>query len=176
MRIDPAIEKPTRDLLGHAVRGEFDKLTDVIEEIGEGRFLECVSLCVQVSGYIVIDVCGHKWPTDADLREIAQLMADVDMDFDLAKADVYAHLSRVVLGFEPLIELFPEKEKVAAIPVLTTTTLLVSYRTDWKHWWEYLDAIERALEEAAPVSEAAVPAILLLSRRTRALKSRSANG
>jgi hypothetical protein len=87
-----------------------------------------------------------------------------------------SRVNKPPLGFEPLIELFPEKEKVAAIPILTTTTLLVSYRTNGKHWWEYLDVIERALEDAAPLSEAAFPAALLLSRRSRALKSRSANG
>jgi hypothetical protein len=41
-------------------------------------------------------------------------------------------------------------------------------------WWEYLDVTERALEEAAPLSEAAFSAALLLSRRNRALKARGA--
>jgi hypothetical protein len=171
--IDTKVEEPLRQLLGHAIRGEFDEMIARVDSIGERRFLECLSLCLRISGYIAIDICGYKWPTNADVREIAQLVADVDMDFDLAEADVCAYLSRATLGFEPLIEVFPEKEKAVTVPFLVAATLLVSYRTDGKHWWEYLDVIERALEEAAAVSEAAVPAVLLLSRRTHALKSRA---
>jgi hypothetical protein len=95
------------------------------------------------------------------------------LGFELLEPDVYAFLARAALGFEPLLEVFPDKEKAASVPFQATAALLVAYRTDGKHWWEYMDVIERALEEAAPLSEAAFPAALLLSCRTRALKSRS---
>jgi hypothetical protein len=41
--------------------------------------------------------------------------------------------------------------------------------------WQYLDAIEVAIETAAPLPEDVVPALLLLSRRNRALKERDAS-
>jgi hypothetical protein len=171
--IDPKVEEPTRRLLGHAVRGELDELSGLMSELGPERLLDCLGLCLSLSGYIAIDVCGHKWPPDADLRRLAQLMADIDLDFNLEEPDVYDYLSRLVLGFEPLSDVFPvNKGKGVMVPILTTAALLVSYRTDARHWWEYLDVIERALEEAAPLSEAAFPAALLLSRRNRALKAR----
>jgi hypothetical protein len=54
MRIDPKLEKPTRDLLGHAIRSEWDEFAGVIEDIGEVRFLECLGLCLRIAGYIAI--------------------------------------------------------------------------------------------------------------------------
>lgn len=174
MRIDPKIEKPTRALLGHAIRGEWDEFTGVIEDAGEERFLECLSLCLRIAGYIAIDVCGGTWPSDADLRELGQRMAAVDLDLGLTEADVYNYLARSALGFEPLADVFPDKEQVGGVPVFATAALLVSYRRHGTDWWDYLEQIERALEEAAALSEDAFPAALLLSRRNYALKSREA--
>ena len=74
-----------------------------------------------------------------------------------------------MLGFEPLIEVFHDREKLATVPVFTTAALLVSYRRHDTDWWDYLDQNENALEAAARLSEDVVPALLLLSRRKRAL-------
>jgi hypothetical protein len=38
MRIDPDIEKPTRDLLSHAIRGELEEMATLVETIGEERY------------------------------------------------------------------------------------------------------------------------------------------
>jgi hypothetical protein len=48
--------------------------------------------------------------------------------------------------------------------------MLVAYRRERPHWWNYLGVIEKALEDVAPLTEDAVPALILLARRTRALK------
>jgi hypothetical protein len=48
--------------------------------------------------------------------------------------------------------------------------MLVAYRRNRPHWWEYLEVIEKAPEDVAPLTEEAVPALILLARRTRALK------
>jgi hypothetical protein len=34
MGIDPKVEEPTRDLLGHAIRGEWEQFANVAEDIG----------------------------------------------------------------------------------------------------------------------------------------------
>jgi hypothetical protein len=169
--IDPRVEEPLRKLLGHAIRGEFGEMITRADSLGEQRFLNCLAFCLRVAGYIVIDVSGYKWPTDTDVREIAQRMAMMDSDYELPEEGAYEFLARAALGFEPLTDVFPDKEKAASVPLLTTASLLVAYRPEGKHWWEYLDVIEGALEEAAPLSEAAFPAALLLSRRSRALKA-----
>jgi hypothetical protein len=173
MGIKPEVEKSTRDLLGHTIRGEWDDLVNVIGTIGEERYAQCLSLCLQVSGYITIDVVGHEWPASSKLREIAHLIAEMeDMEYDLVESDVYDLLARCALGFEPVSEVFTDKGKVGHVTISTAASLLVAYRPDGIHWWEYLDLIEQALETAAPLDEALVPALLLLTRRQRALKAR----
>ena len=169
MSIEPRVEEPTRDLLGHAIRGEREGFANVAEDIGDQRLAECLSLCGRISGYIAIDISGHTWPSVADVREIARRMAAADHAFDLTEDDAHAYLARAVLGFEPLIEVFPDRTKLASVPIFTTAALLVSYRRHGTDWWDYLDQIEKALETAAPLPDDVVPALLLLSRRKRAL-------
>ena len=172
MQIDPKVEEAARDLLGYAIRGEFEQFAGVIETVGEQRFLEADSLCLRIAGYAAIDASGHEWPTDAQLRHLAQRLAGLeDKAYQLSESDAYGYLARVVLGFEPLLDVFPDQAKAASIPFFATAALLVACRPESRHWWEYLDVIEQALEAAAPLPETIVPAVLLLSRRSRALKS-----
>jgi hypothetical protein len=172
MRIDPAIERPARKLLGYAIRGEGDRGAALIEEIGDERFAGCLGLCLQVAGYIAIDVCAWHWPADSDLRELARRMAAVELGFTVAESDVYAFLARCALGFEPLAEVFADEGKAGSVPVLGTAALLVSYRAQGSDWWVYLEQIEEALESAEPLAETVVPALLLLARRRRDLAAR----
>jgi hypothetical protein len=37
MQIDPKVEEPTRDLLGHVIRGEYREFASLMESIGEER-------------------------------------------------------------------------------------------------------------------------------------------
>jgi hypothetical protein len=53
--------------------------------------------------------------------------------------------------------------------------MLVGYRRECPHWSDYLDVIEKALEDVVPLAEAAVPAMIFLARRARALKETRAN-
>jgi hypothetical protein len=172
MQIDPKVEEAARDLLGHAIRGEFAEFAAVIEAIGAPRFLEADSLCLRVAGYAAIDACGHQWPTDTELHGLARRMAGLeDKGYELAEADAYGYLTWVVLGFRPLLDVFPDQAKAATVPFFATAALLVACRPGDRHWWEYLDLIEQALETAAPLPETIVPAVLLLSRRSRALSA-----
>lgn len=173
MRIDPKVEKPARALLGHAIRAEWDEYANVIEEIGEERFLECLSLCLRIAGYIAIDICGHRWPSDADLRDIAGRMSTVDLDLGLTEPAVYEYLARCALGFEPLAVVFPDRQQTASVPVFATAALLVSYRRHGTDWWDYLEQIENALETASSLPETVLPAALLLSRKNRALRKQT---
>jgi hypothetical protein len=56
------------------------------------------------------------------------------------------------------------------VPFFATAAMPVAYRRNRPHWWEYLEVIEKALEDVAPLTEEAVPALILLARRNRALK------
>jgi hypothetical protein len=171
MPIDPKAEKPARALLGHAIRGDWNAYATCVEQAGEERFLEALSLCLRVAGYVAIDVSDHQWPSDADLREIAGYAAAAELGLGLTETAVRDYLAHCALGFEPLAHVFPDKEQAATIPVFATAALLVTYRRPGTNWWDYLDQVERALEEAAMLSRNAFPAALLLSRRSHALKN-----
>lgn len=72
MRYPDKVEEPTRDLLGHAIRGEWQDFANVAEDIGDQRLLECLSLRLRIADYIAINISGHTWPTRVDVREIAR--------------------------------------------------------------------------------------------------------
>jgi hypothetical protein len=48
-----------------------------------------------------VDVNG-RWPTDAEMHEIARVLVEHETKLPLDQADVYDYLSGAVLGFRPL--------------------------------------------------------------------------
>jgi hypothetical protein len=178
MPIDPHADQPARVLLAHAIRGEWDAYARAVQNAGEEHFLEALSLCLRVSGYIAIDARGHQWPADADLREIARdtAAAAAELGLGLTVVAVYEYLAHCALGFQALAHVFPDPEQAASVPVLATAALLVTYRSQDTDWPDYLDRIEHALEEAAALSQAAFPAAMLLSRRSHALMRHADQG
>src|ERR1700733_705313 len=91
---------------------------NVAEYIGEQRLLECLSLCLRVAGYIAIEISGHAWPTEADVRDIADRGPAPAPGFALP--DAPASLARAALGFEPLAEVFPDRQKLVSATIFTT--------------------------------------------------------
>jgi hypothetical protein len=169
-RIDPDIEKATRDLLAHAIRGELEEMGGTVYAIGDRRYLECISLCIAIVGYIVVDA-SERWPTDADLREVARHAADSTTKFDLDASMIFDFLSRVVFGSEKLDQVFPDIAASTTLPVLATARILVSFRPQRlrdKEWWDYLDVIEGASEAASGLDPAVLPALLFRVRSSAA--------
>jgi hypothetical protein len=165
MPIDPKIEQPTRTMLGHAIRHELEELASAIQAAGNDTLLESIPLCLFASAYIAIDVC-ERWPTDADLREIAKSAAESETGLDITEQEIYEYLSRVALGAERLDDVF-SVEGVATIPLFATANLLLTFRPKEKHWWEYLDQIWDAAEKADHTSLSVLPALMLRSRKER---------
>jgi hypothetical protein len=166
MRIDPSTEKPTRDLLNLAIRGELDAVRQRVYAIGDDRYLECIALCIAIVGYVAVDVT-ERWPTDADLREIARHASETTEDFELDTSAVFDFLSRVVFGSEKLDRVFPDLAVSTTLPVLATASILASFRPQTmrdKHWWEYLDVIEGASEQATALDPAVLPALMFRVR------------
>ena len=164
MRIDPNIEKPTRTLLGHAIRGELQELAPQIQAVGDAMYRESLALCLAVAAYIAIDVTG-RWPTDADIREIATRTAQATAKFELGDSDIYAdYLSRAALGNERIDDVFSSLPAAGALPLLITARLLVSFRPQDTDWWEYLDQIATAFEAADTIDLSVLPALILRSQ------------
>jgi hypothetical protein len=171
LMIDTRVEEVTRDLLGHAIKGELDEFAAVAEAIGEQPFQEAGRLCLRVSGYIVIDVCGQEWPACADVRRLAAITASEDTKFSLEEKDVYEYLAYVSLGVHPILEMIHDEKKAATLPFFVTAILLDTYRPEGKEWREYLDVIEKALNDAAPLAPETIPAVVLLAHKSRALRA-----
>jgi hypothetical protein len=167
MGIDPKIEKPTRTMLGHAIRGELEELASQIHAVGDDVYRQALALCLATAAYIAVDVSG-RWPTDADIREVARSAMEPTTDFQLSEADVYDYLSRSALGTERLDDVFSSLATAGSLPLLIAARLLVSFRPRGKDWWEYLDQVEAALETADAIDLSVLPALTLRARRPSA--------
>ena len=170
MQIDPKIEKPTRTMLGHVIRGELDDLETFIYAVGEETYRGALALCVLASGYIASDI-SERWPVDADLREIARRTAARTKHFELPESQVYEYLSRATFAGERLDEVFASAEDASAVPLMTTGTMLVAFCPRDKEWWEYLDTIWTATETALAMDLSVLPALMYRARRPPVLES-----
>jgi hypothetical protein len=166
MGIDPKTEQQARKLLGHAIRHELDDLAALARAEGPEALLGSLPLCLLASAYIAIDVSG-RWPTDADLREIAKNAAESVTQLDITEQEIYAYLSRVALGPEKLDDVF-SVEGLAMIPLFATANLLLTFCPREKEWWEYLDQIWAASEAAERTSPAVLPAVILRAHKNSA--------
>jgi hypothetical protein len=171
MGIDPKTEQQTRKLLGHAIRHELDDLAVLARSQGPEALLGSIPLCLLSSAYIAIDV-SDRWPTDADLREIAKNAAESVTRLDITEQEIYAYLSRVALGPEKLDDVF-SVEGLATIPLFATANLLLTFCPREKEWWQYLDQIWAATEAAERTSPAVLPAVILRAHKNPARQASS---
>jgi hypothetical protein len=171
--IDPKVEELTRDMLGHAIRGEFQELATLVQAVGDEKYRRILALSLTVAGYIAVDVSG-RWPTDADVRQIALNAARQETRMELDESEFYDYLSGTALGFQPLEDSLGGPEAAAMLPVLLTGSLLFTFKPQAQKWWEYLDQIWSAYEVADGLDESVIPAVQMRARRTEALKANEA--
>ena len=124
--IDPKVEEPTRDMLGHAIRGELQDLSALMRSVGGERYRQVLGLCLTAAAYVAVDVSG-RWPTDADVREIARVVAQHETEVQLDQAAVYDFLSGAALGFKPLPEALGGDAAAATLPVLITGSMVFTF-------------------------------------------------
>jgi hypothetical protein len=151
-------------MIGHVIRQEYDDLENEIRRIGNDALLSAMELCIVVAGYIAIDSVS-RWPSDPELRGIAQHTAASARGFELSKDDVYGFLARVALGGQSMPEVIPSAETGILLPLQVTSTLLLAFLPRGKHWWEYLDVIENALDVAEQADLSLLPALQLRAIR-----------
>jgi hypothetical protein len=163
MGIDRKVEQVTRTMLGHAIRHELDDLAAVMRSVENETFVGSIPLCLIASAYIAIDVC-ERWPTDADVREIAKNAAESVTRLDISEQEIYEYLTRVALGSEKLDDVF-SAEGIATVPLYATADLLLTFCPREKDWWEYLDQIWDAADAADRTSLSVLPALMLRARK-----------
>jgi hypothetical protein len=111
--------------------------------------------------------CAPKWPIEDNLRRLAEetTTSNNARAFGLKAEDSYAYVKRVALRGEPLNAVLSPIEDAATLSFAITGHLLVSFSTDDRHWWEYLNRIEEATEAALAADLDLLPALMLRSRR-----------
>jgi hypothetical protein len=163
MGLDRQAEQVTRTMLGHATRGEPEDLAAALRSVEKEPFQGSLPLYLFTSAYIAIDVAG-RWPTDADLHQIANAASDAATELDISEEEIYEYLSRVALGSENLDDVFAD-EGLVTVPLYSTANLLLTFCPKPKYWWEYLDQIWDAAETAEHTSLSVLPALMLRAHR-----------
>lgn len=164
MQIDPSVERPTRDMVEHAIRGKLEEIVPLLEAFDDAQRRYFLELCVALAGYVAIDAAGMRWPRDEALAEIADLLAKAKLDVNLDRDDVYAYLARVVFGFEPLEQVFSELGKAMLWPIVITANLLFVFCPKNETVWQYMNKIEQAMESAASLERDVYPAVIYRAR------------
>lgn len=162
MPINPRVEEPLRDILGHTIRGDLDSAGRLSEEAGDDLYREILGLSVIVTGYIAVDA-PERYPNDADLRAMAKSAAESKANLPVTADEIHTYLSRVVFGGEKASDVFRDREKVSTIPLFTLAGLLLRFTPKSMLWPGYLDLIEDGLEQADKVQPTARPAVVYLS-------------
>lgn len=166
MAVDPKIEAATRKLLGHAIRGEMDHFYELIADIGPEVYEGVGELVILAAGYIATDISG-RWPSRADIAALAEHGA-TPRHSQVTETEIREHLTRVVFGGEPVLEVFAGDERAPLVPVFVAADLLLSFSGNYGDQWEYLDAIWNALDAAENVDGTVVPAVIYLAGKQRA--------
>jgi hypothetical protein len=174
-RLDPEVERIFREALGHAARAEMAELAKVQNDASVAQLAACLSLCGLVTAYVAIDVFDRNWPDSAALARIAKHTAtsgELVKRTGLTMEDAYEYISRAALRGEALDKVFPDPDKLVTVPFLVASSILPGYRPQGKHWWEWLDAIEDALEKAWTTDLGVLPALMVRTRFEAAMAAR----
>lgn len=169
--IDPEVEEPTRDMLGHAIRGELADLATQIHTTGSDRYRQAMGLCLTAAAYITVDV-SDGWPTDADIRQIARDTVQRETRMQLEEVDVYDYLSGAALGFRPLPDALGSGQAAAVLPVLITGSMLFTFSPVGTDWPDYLDQIWSAYKKAEELDASVLPALHVCTRMAKAAEGR----
>jgi len=145
--INDRVEDVFRELLDHALHDRLDDVKREMLDAGEQVYQQVLVLCVQVSAYITIDV-SKRLPTEVDYREIAKIGSESRTNLPITEDEMYIFLSQVVFGFKRLDEMFTDEKRASIVPLFTTANLVLSFFHKGKHWSDYLDVIENAIEVA----------------------------
>lgn len=164
--ISPRVEKHAREMLELAVHGELRDLASLIQAVGDEAYREAIGMCVYAAAYVAVDVSG-RWPTGADVREIARVLTAEETTYPLDQGEVRDYLGGAALGFTELDQALGSMEAAATVPVLITASLLRRFAPREREWFEYLDEIWDAYLTAEALAEPVLPAVYIRLRRSQ---------
>jgi hypothetical protein len=163
-RINAKVEKALREAMGHVAHAEADQITAPLARLDAAERVEALGLSVMIACYAMVAACGSQWPDDKDARQIANDLATTGTTARRLRLDagqIYAYLSRTVLGSDPLEEVIPDAAKAASMAIIVAQRAVGVYAPNEMDTWDYLDQIESAIEVASALEAAVLPAVVM---------------
>jgi hypothetical protein len=163
-RINAKAERALRETLGGVPHAEAEQIGAPLAALTDSERFEAVGLSIMVACYVVVDACDAKWPSDSAVRQIADDLASTGKTarrLQLDAEEIYAYLSRTVLGSERLEDVVPDEARAVRLAIVVAQRALLVYSPNEIDWWVYLDQIESAIEVASALDAAVLPAAVM---------------
>jgi len=175
-------EEPFRDALDHAAKRRISELHAMLERLPREQLEGAAGLCGLVSAYTAIDVTERKWPTDAQVRRMAQGITEGenrDKQYGVTEQNLYLWLSQCALGFKNYADvfddIFDDPREFLAAPFFFTANLLAGFVPMGKTIWEFVEQIESAYEKVLLLDLNLLPALMVRARMPQPAQSAEAN-
>lgn len=162
--INAKVEKALRAALDNVAHVEEDQITAPLAVLDDSERAEALALAGMITCYVVVDACGARWPSQANIRHIAEDLATTGSNAKRLHLDaglISAYLSRTVLGPERLEDVISDEPLFTRLPVVVTLHALGVYSPKGMGIWAYLDQIESAIEVASALDAAVLPAAVM---------------
>lgn len=163
-RINAKAEKALREAMDNVAHAEADRIEAPLAKLDETERTEALGLAVMIVGYVIVDACGTQWPDDANVRQFAESVATggtTAKRLQLDTGQIYAFLSRVVLGAGSIEDVIPDEPMFTRIPVIVAQRAIVGFSPKEMGIWDYLDQIESAIEVAWALDATVLPATVM---------------
>ncbi len=164
--INAKVEEALREALDSVAHVEADQITAPLAVLNEEERVEALGLAVMITGYVAVDACGSQWPAPASVRRIAGALAtkgSAAKRLRLDAEEIYAYLSRVVLGPERIYAVIPDEPQFTRLPVIVALQALAVYCPEELEIWDYLERIESAIEVTWSLDAAVLPAAVMIA-------------
>ena len=153
-----------REAMDNVAHAEADHIEAPLAKLDETERTEALGLAVMIVGYVIVDACGTQWPDDANVRQFAESVATggtTARRLQLDAGQIYAYLSRVVLGAGSIEDVIPDEPMFTRIPVIVAQRAIVGFSPKEMGIWDYLDQIESAIEVAWALDTTVLPATVM---------------
>jgi hypothetical protein len=176
-RINVNAEKALRAAIGSVPHVEEDQIPAPLDVLDERERAEALGLAIVVTCYVLVDACGGHWPAQASVKRVAGALATgttTAKRLHLDAEEIYAYLSRVVLGPEQMEDVIADEPAFTRLPVIVAGEALAVLSPKELGMWEYLDRIESAVEVASALDASVLPAVVMRAYLPRAESLRRA--
>jgi hypothetical protein len=158
MKIDSRVEQLVRDTLHWAVKQRPEELDAALAAFpDQATRLAALELLVAIDGFVLLDLFNGVKPNDAQLRAVAEKLAELEAWSTLSADEIDTYLTAVLTG-TPLATVLPARIAVA-LAFIVTASLLSSRPKQGDEWWfDYLDRVEAVIEAADTASNSSAVA------------------